>query len=156
MHGCSLAQACVNVCKCSWLGKRALEQCCEVKLDKMLCCLCREVVPPDHKWRKRLHGDSCATAKSVLQRLAAPLSLHLLQATSEPDAVLCYNCNRRLTNIFSLEKKLEEEKALVKHMLSSLYDTAHAQSRKRLCTTVHPSVTKAACIDSNISQSVDL
>ena len=56
-------------------GKRAaveatsrLTHCATATLLKMLCCLRREVVPPDRR-RKRFHVDSSAAVRHTIQRL---------------------------------------------------------------------------------------
>jgi len=74
----------MNVYKCSWLRQTRmveatsqLTHCATTTLLKMLCCLWRGVVPPDHRRRKRFHGDSCNTVRRTLRGLML-LSLNLL------------------------------------------------------------------------------
>ena len=72
-----------SVSMCEWIqvqltikGKHAaveatsrLTHCATATLLKMLCCLCREVVPPDRRRRKGFHGDSSAAVRHTIQRL---------------------------------------------------------------------------------------
>ena len=59
--------------------------------------------------------------------------------------MLCYHCVKQLLNIYSLEKKLNEERGVIEEMLSSLSNRASGNSRKRSGIEYHPLATKISC-----------
>ena len=60
-----------------------------------LCCLCRDPVPLDHRRRKRFHGESCSKARSMIKSLSDKCYAEL----SDPCALLCQGCEKKLINI---------------------------------------------------------
>ena len=111
------------------------------------CCLCRSPVPADHRRRKKLHGTSCATAKSVLTEVSG-VSLETLVETSDPAAVLCYSCERVLNNIHSTAAKLETLKADVKGKVSVLQSvTLCPEKRRRPIPDAELPQAKHTCIE---------
>lgn len=83
------------------------------------CCLCRNPVSGDHRRRKKLHGAGCTKAKAVLRSLSS-VPLEALVEMSDQGAILCYNCEKSLNNIRSLEEKIEGLKSEITTKLSAL------------------------------------
>ena len=116
------------------------------------CCLCRDSVSKDHRRKKRLHGEGCKTAKAVLKEvLCAPLET--LVETRDPTSVLCYTCERTLSNIHSLTARVETLKANVRRKLSALQSVILCGEKRprpisdrefeELPSTKHPHTEKA-------------
>ena len=82
-----------------------------------VCCLCASPLPQDHRRKKKFHGASCAIAKNVLSSLSS-VGLEYLAETRDLNAILYSNCEKTLTNIHNLERKLDALKADVKQKLS--------------------------------------
>ena len=76
------------------------------------CCLCMTVLPTDKRRRKRLHGDSCREVKQQLQAIAN-VSLENIVETKDPKAYLCYDCDRQISSIITLEAKVASLKSAV-------------------------------------------
>ena len=95
-----------------------------------LCCLCRVCAPPDHRRKKKFHGASCNTAKQTLSALSE-YPLDSLVETSDPSAILCHACERKLTTIHNLEAKDVSMKEDVKRLLSSLQKAGAVNLGKR-------------------------
>ena len=93
-----------------------------------LCCLCHDPVPLDHRRRKRFHGESCSKARSVIKSLSDKCYAEL----SDPCALLCQGCEKKLINISVLGEKLETLKSEVNGKLSRLQVTPLAQKRPGL------------------------
>ena len=93
------------------------------------CCLCRDPVSTDHRRRKKLHGASCTTARTVLREVSSVL-LEALVETRDQSAVLCYSCERILNNIQSLTAKVETLRAEVRGKVSAL-QSVRAEKRQR-------------------------
>ena len=85
----------------------------------VLCCLCCEAVPADHRRRKKFHESSCSLARQVLTKLS-PTPLHLLPEISNPEAALCNKCEKKLKDIDVLETKLDGLTDSVGQLLSRL------------------------------------
>ena len=83
------------------------------------CCLCRDPVSTDHRRRKKLHGASCTTARTVLREVSS-VPLEALVETRDQSAVLCYSCEKILNNIQSLTAKVETLRADVRGKVSAL------------------------------------
>ncbi len=90
------------------------------------CCLCCETLPEDHRKRKKFHGHSCNEARAVAARMS-PVPLNSIPETSNPTAVLCFRCEKKLNDINSLEVKLSSLKADVSDMLSQLITNVSTQ-----------------------------
>ena len=84
------------------------------------CCLCMTVLPTDKRRRKRLHGDSCREVKQQLQAIAN-VSLENIVETKDPKAYLCYDCDRQISSIITLEAKVASLKSAVNGKLSLLH-----------------------------------
>ena len=97
----------------------------------MLCCLRREPVPSNRRKRKKLHGEACTSARSVLRKFTA-VPLETLAETRDPDAVLCYSCENKLTSIHDLEIKLKEARSTIERMAGCLQAAAR---RRHHCVT---------------------
>ena len=93
------------------------------------CCLCRDPVSTDHRRRKKLHGASCTTARTVLREVSS-VPLEALVETRDQSAVLCYSCEKILNNIQSLTAKVETLRADVRGKVSAL-QSVRAEKRQR-------------------------
>ena len=82
-------------------------------------CLCRDVLPPDRRKRKGLHGNSSIAAKSTL-RVLSVVPLEEIEELNDAAAVLCNNCERKVHNISHYQSKVDSLKKIVTEMLSSL------------------------------------
>ena len=71
-----------------------------------LCCLCKKLAPADHRRRKKFHGSSCATARETLDKLSL-VPLQMLVEINNPEATLCNVREKKLSNIHTLEVKLD-------------------------------------------------
>ena len=67
----------------------------------MVCCLCDDSLPSNHRKRKRI--ESCPQAVSALKKLGNELGIGDVLPTSK---WFCINCERQLTKINSLEEQL--------------------------------------------------
>ena len=68
------------------------------------CCLCA-TANTDSRTRKKLYGNSCSVARSVL---AVPLAI--IPETNTNTSMLCNQCEKQLKNVHTLEAKLYEAK----------------------------------------------
>ena len=85
----------------------------------MLCCLCLQLVSASSRKRKNFHGSSCDSVRQTLTRLSR-CPLNALVQTSNPNAVICVVCHKKLVSIKACEEKLAALEGDVKNMLSSL------------------------------------
>ena len=73
----------------------------------------------DSRKRKNFHGSSCDSVRQTLTRLShCPLSA--LVQTSNPNAVICVVCHKKLESVKACEEKLVALEGDVKNKLSSL------------------------------------
>ena len=72
------------------------------------CCLCA-TENTDSRTRKKLYGNSCSVARSVLAQVC-PVPLAIIPETSTNTSVLCNQCEKQLKNVHTLEAKLYEAK----------------------------------------------
>ena len=87
--------------------------------SQVSCCLCLQPVSGDSRKRKNFHGSSCDGVRQTLARLSHS-PLNALVQTSNPNAVLCVVCHKKLVNVKACEEKLATLEGDVKNMLSSL------------------------------------
>ena len=113
------------------------------------CCLCRNPAPTDHRRRKKLHGASCAKAKAVLKEVLC-VPLEALVETSDPTAVLCYNCERTLNNIDTLVTKAETLKEDIRKKGSALQSVTACGGKRPTTDTELPQA-KQICSDNRPS-----
>ena len=84
------------------------------------CCLCRTCAAVDRRRIKKFHGSSCDTARQVLCTLS-DYPLGSLVETSDPSAILCKVCEKKLTTIHTLQTQLSSTKEDIWRLLSSLH-----------------------------------
>ena len=87
--------------------------------SQVLCCLCLQPVSASSRKRKNFHGSSCDSVRHTLTRLSH-CPLNALVQTSNPNAVICVVCHKKLVSIKACEEKLVALEGDVKNMLSSL------------------------------------
>ena len=87
--------------------------------SQVSCCLCLQPVSGDSRKRKNFHGSSCDGVRQTLARLSH-CPLDALVQTSNPNAVICVGCHKKLVNVKAFEEKLATLEGDVKNMLSSL------------------------------------
>ena len=101
------------------------------------CCLCcNRLHSVDHRRRKKLHGKSCNDAKQTLSRLT-PVQINTIPDFSNSTAILCWQCEKKLKDINSLELKLESIKAEIQSMISMVIDHRNPTSSRVPSTPVH-------------------
>ena len=118
----------------SWL----LAAITQLELARMACscCLCcNSLHAVDHR-RKKLHGKTCNDAKQTLSRLS-PLQINTIPEFSNSAAILCWQCEKKLKDINSLELKLESIKAEIQSMISMLSDRRSLTSSRVPSTPVN-------------------
>ena len=87
--------------------------------SQVSCCLCLQPVSSDSRKRKNFHGSSCDGVRQTLARLShCPLDALVLM--SNPNAVICVVCHKKLVNVKTCEEKLVTLEGDVKNTLSSL------------------------------------
>ena len=101
--------------------------------------------------RKKLHGASCAKAKTVLKEVLC-VPLEALVETSDPTAMLCYSFEITLSNIDSLVAKAETLKADVMKKGSTLQRvTLYGGKRQRPTSDKELPQAKQICVDNRPS-----
>ena len=85
----------------------------------MSCCLCLQPVSGDSHKRKNFHGSSCDSVCQTLTK-SSHCPLNALVQTSNPNAVICVVCHKKLVSVKACEEKLVALEGDVKNMLSSL------------------------------------
>ena len=89
------------------------------------CCVCNRVLtdPVAIKKRKKLHGKSCDSSKTVLNGLlleAFGLPVLAFKETNDPDALLCHSCDAQMTNLLKYLVKVKEIKEDILQKVSQL------------------------------------
>ena len=131
----------------------------------MKCTLCLKAVPADRRRRRKLLGESCTFARSVLQQLCeegyGASFLEILQEGNAciANAVLCYSCHNSLTRIHGLKQNLKQATSEVTSLLSesvSFYSqglSLDLPAAKRIC--IDPSWSQTPSQPSSISLTND-
>ena len=118
----------------------------------MKCALCLKAVPADRRRRRKLLGESCTFARSVLQQLCEEeYGASFLEILQEGNAcianyVLCYSCHNSLTRIHGLKQNLKQATLEVTSLLSESVPF-HSQG-----LGLDLPAAKRQCIDSSLSQ----
>ena len=87
--------------------------------SQVSCHLCLQPVSADSRKRKNFHGSSCDRVRQTLTRLSH-CPLNALVQTSNPNAVICVVCHKKLVSVKACKDKLVALEGDVKNMLSSL------------------------------------
>ena len=112
------------------------------------CSLCRQQAPRDHRRSKKLYGTSCASARATLERLS-PDGFQFLRMTSGPDAVLCYGCEKKLSTVESLERKLCDAKKTVMDLLVCVQPSDADSRRSEISHVSSAPPAKGPCLSSS-------
>ena len=116
---------------CSWLlaslalarrsRSRTVTVAWQIEMAWSCCLCCNSMDSVDRRRRKKIHGKSCNDAKQTLSRLFS-VQMNSIPEFSNSTAVLCWQCEKKLKDINSLELKLEGIKAEIQCMIAMMID----------------------------------